>query len=133
MMTSDEERFLERFERFLIDEIAPDAAAMDRDGSALTSGFERFKREHGLLLQMPVAQGGRLLSPPAFAVFRMQLARYAGALSFLQAQHQVAVSWLARASDPTSVQAVFDEIRTCLLYTSPSPRDLDLSRMPSSA
>ena len=25
------------------------------------------------------------------------------------------------------------EIYTCLLYTSPSPRDLDLSRMPSSA
>ena len=26
-----------------------------------------------------------------------------------------------------------DDIRTCLLYTSPSPRDLRLSRMPSSA
>ena len=25
------------------------------------------------------------------------------------------------------------DIRGCLLYTSPSPRDLDLSRMPSSA
>ena len=25
------------------------------------------------------------------------------------------------------------ELETCLLYTSPSPRDLDLSRMPSSA
>ena len=28
---------------------------------------------------------------------------------------------------------VIDEIPDCLLYTSPSPRDLDLSRMPSSA
>ena len=26
-----------------------------------------------------------------------------------------------------------DEIKTCLLYTSPSPRDATLSRMPSSA
>ena len=26
-----------------------------------------------------------------------------------------------------------DAINSCLLYTSPSPRDLDLSRMPSSA
>ena len=26
-----------------------------------------------------------------------------------------------------------ERARTCLLYTSPSPRDLDLSRMPSSA
>ena len=28
---------------------------------------------------------------------------------------------------------VVDNYRDCLLYTSPSPRDLDLSRMPSSA
>ena len=27
----------------------------------------------------------------------------------------------------------FDEVMTCLLYTSPSPRDLSTSRMPSSA
>ena len=27
----------------------------------------------------------------------------------------------------------FDDVKFCLLYTSPSPRDLDLSRMPSSA
>ena len=26
-----------------------------------------------------------------------------------------------------------EELRTCLLYTSPSPRDLSTSRMPSSA
>ena len=28
---------------------------------------------------------------------------------------------------------VIDEIRSCLLYTSPSPRDISGSRMPSSA
>ena len=27
----------------------------------------------------------------------------------------------------------YDEVRACLLYTSPSPRDATLSRMPSSA
>ena len=30
-------------------------------------------------------------------------------------------------------QALFDPIHPCLLYTSPSPRDLSTSRMPSSA
>ena len=30
-------------------------------------------------------------------------------------------------------QSVFDQLFTCLLYTSPSPRDLSTSRMPSSA
>ena len=28
---------------------------------------------------------------------------------------------------------IFDKLTTCLLYTSPSPRDLSTSRMPSSA
>ena len=30
-------------------------------------------------------------------------------------------------------QTILPLIKDCLLYTSPSPRDLDLSRMPSSA
>jgi len=30
-------------------------------------------------------------------------------------------------------QGIFDEFDTCLLYTSPSPRDVEESRMPSSA
>ena len=31
------------------------------------------------------------------------------------------------------LEAAIDEAKTCLLYTSPSPRDLSTSRMPSSA
>ena len=33
----------------------------------------------------------------------------------------------------TSMRAIYDHARSCLLYTSPSPRDLSTSRMPSSA
>ena len=32
-----------------------------------------------------------------------------------------------------AVEAVADQFKACLLYTSPSPRDLSTSRMPSSA
>ena len=32
-----------------------------------------------------------------------------------------------------TTQNLFDALRNCLLYTSPSPRDLSTSRMPSSA
>ena len=31
------------------------------------------------------------------------------------------------------ISRVFDELGICLLYTSPSPRDVEESRMPSSA
>ena len=34
---------------------------------------------------------------------------------------------------PLTLIAIFIEWKTCLLYTSPSPRDATLSRMPSSA
>ena len=32
-----------------------------------------------------------------------------------------------------TVEDLLDDINTCLLYTSPSPRDVEESRMPSSA
>ena len=34
---------------------------------------------------------------------------------------------------PEQVQTIFSKLEGCLLYTSPSPRDSDQSRMPSSA
>ena len=55
MTTSDEQAFLESFERYLVDEMAPRAAAMDHDRAVLASAFERFKNQQGLLVQMPVA------------------------------------------------------------------------------
>ena len=36
-------------------------------------------------------------------------------------------------AEKAQVEAFFAEIKTCLLYTSPSPRDRTRSRMPSSA
>ena len=40
----------------------------------------------------------------------------------------------SRKSTPFAAQIAAEKAgNTCLLYTSPSPRDLDLSRMPSSA
>ena len=43
-----------------------------------------------------------------------------------------AVLLAGRASEK-SLEILRDEISDCLLYTSPSPRDLSTSRMPSSA
>ena len=38
-----------------------------------------------------------------------------------------------KVGDPAKRQAVTNPTKTCLLYTSPSPRDRQKSRMPSSA
>ena len=40
---------------------------------------------------------------------------------------------IVAVKDDQSLQELFDTLTTCLLYTSPSPRDLSTSRMPSSA
>ena len=37
------------------------------------------------------------------------------------------------SSEPGYADIILNDIRTCLLYTSPSPRDKRQSRMPSSA
>ena len=45
------------------------------------------------------------------------------------------LEWLPQARSNRERQALLDRVRDllCLLYTSPSPRDLSTSRMPSSA
>ena len=44
-------------------------------------------------------------------------------IALTEDDHQIKLSWNELA----------DAVSTCLLYTSPSPRDLSTSRMPSSA
>ena len=45
----------------------------------------------------------------------------------------VAVDLIAMEADQTDHPGAPEEVKDCLLYTSPSPRDATLSRMPSSA
>ena len=42
-------------------------------------------------------------------------------------------SWTSEDCTKKELSQFLDQLNSCLLYTSPSPRDLDLSRMPSSA
>ena len=47
--------------------------------------------------------------------------------------HRAAQKKAPHNSASTEIPAIFKRIKTCLLYTSPSPRDMRRSRMPSSA
>ena len=55
---------------------------------------------------------------------------------FYRYEHRLiyaAIGALVAASKPADVITVFEQLQSCLLYTSPSPRDRTRSRMPSSA
>lgn len=110
MTTTDEQTFLQRFDHFLIQRVASRAAETDRDPDILHNVFDEFKQQGGLKVRMPDAEGGCFLSEPGFATFRIQLARYCGALSFLQAQHQVAVTWLTRSPQQDRVRPLYQDI-----------------------
>lgn len=104
MTTTEEQAYLERFNCFLTRRAASMASQMDRDSDVLRNVFEEFKTQDGLTVRIPRKEGGCFLSEQGFATFRIQLARYCGSLSFLQAQHQVAISWLAKSPDQNQVR-----------------------------
>jgi alkylation response protein AidB-like acyl-CoA dehydrogenase len=131
--TTDEQSFLAQFDRFLTDRVGPSAAEMDRDPDVLREVFDEFKEHRGLAIRIPEAEGGCMLSDQDFATFRIQLARYGGALSFLQAQHQVAVTWLTRSPEQDSVRPLYNEILQDGLalgigFLSPRHSALDIKR-----
>jgi hypothetical protein len=110
MTTPAEQAYLEQFNRFLTQRAASMASQMDRDSDAVRNVFEAFKRQRGLTIRLPAEEGGCFLSEQGFVTFRIQLARYCGSLSFLQAQHQVAVSWLAKSPDQSRVRPFYEKI-----------------------
>ncbi|MFG6095458.1 acyl-CoA dehydrogenase family protein [Leptothoe sp. ISB3NOV94-8A] len=68
--------------------IAPQAAQLDRDPTSLHKAFQELGR-HGLLgLKVAKQGGGQGWNSEAVYRFTEQLARYSGALVFLQSQHQ---------------------------------------------
>ena len=72
-----------------------------------------------------VAHGG--LAKEYLAAVEHVVGRQVGMASVaIEAEHN-------RREKQDQICALADEVDTCLLYTSPSPRDLSTSRMPSSA
>ena len=51
----------------------------------------------------------------------------------IRGKEVVKLKMTTESSDNNSLEVVFRIFKLCLLYTSPSPRDLSTSRMPSSA
>ena len=47
--------------------------------------------------------------------------------------HRIMAGFMIQGGDPQTKDETLEDLWGCLLYTSPSPRDATLSRMPSSA
>ena len=111
----------------VIDSAGVGFGASGRNGgwasALLPMGLERIEREHGrdLATQLQTEMHSTL----------DEIQRVLAAES-IDAAEQRGGTFTAARSAP-QLKRVAHEVSTCLLYTSPSPRDLSTSRMPSSA
>ena len=89
--------------------------------------FQLDKKQYDLVIHLAAVVGGRMMienEPLALAVDLAIDAEFAGWA--MRTEQPYVVYFSSSAAYPTDLQ-------TCLLYTSPSPRDRQKSRMPSSA
>lgn len=97
---------LNTVESFLQAEVAPQAPAIDQDKSALRQAWQGLGKLKALALRVPQDFQGTGLNLSEFALFQITIARYSGALAFLQTQHQSAGLMLAN-SENTALQQEF--------------------------
>ncbi|MGD1855201.1 MAG: acyl-CoA dehydrogenase family protein [Leptolyngbyaceae cyanobacterium] len=79
--------------------IAPQAAALDRDPKALHQAFQQLGQHNLLGLKAAPEWGGQNWDSQAIYRYIEQLARYSGALVFLQSQHQRCVQELSNSDN----------------------------------
>ncbi|MBL1176420.1 acyl-CoA dehydrogenase family protein [Pantanalinema sp. GBBB05] len=88
---------LEEIEAYLQQEVAPLAITLDHDPQVLRTTLQRFGDRGWLALRVPEIWQGLAISETTFRYVQELIARYSGALAFLQAQHQSAASMLCHS------------------------------------
>ena len=86
-------------QNYLEQNIISQAAAIDRDPVQLKQALQDLGKLKILALKVPQSLGGSGLSAQDYAHFQILVARYSGALLFLQTQHQSAASKLASCNN----------------------------------
>ena len=90
---------LQQVVTWLTTEIKPAANEIDRSPQALKTALQGMKDRSLLALKVPQQLGGSGMSELEYRRLQVTLARASGALTFLQTQHQSAVSMLAKSSN----------------------------------
>src|SRR3712207_3078600 len=96
---------LEMTETLLRTVVEPNAAAIEDSSEKLGVALRELGKHSLLGLRVPQGWGGAGVNEATFRCFQELLARYSGALAFLQAQHQSAGSLLARSLNESLQQA----------------------------
>jgi len=87
----------QQVEDHLRDRVAPIANRLDDSEPTLKQAFLELGQQGWLGLKITTEWGGGGISSTEFQQFQEMLARYSGALAFLQSQHQSAGSFLSRS------------------------------------
>lgn len=95
----DDQHLLHLAESYLQESVSPHAAAIDSDPDALRSALYDSGQLSLLALRVPSKWGGLEVSEETFHAFTELIARYSGALAFLQTQHQSAAAMLAQSQN----------------------------------
>ncbi|MBI1755571.1 MAG: acyl-CoA/acyl-ACP dehydrogenase [Fimbriimonas ginsengisoli] len=90
---------------YLETEVAPSAQRIDQDAEALRTALGGLASRSLLALRRPARYGGPDLPEAEFRAFQEEVARRSGALSFLQTQHQSAVSLIAKGDNQALQEA----------------------------
>ncbi|MBD2743839.1 acyl-CoA dehydrogenase family protein [Coleofasciculus sp. FACHB-1120] len=86
-------------ESYLRKSVAPLATQIDSSSEALREALKGLGERSLLALRVPQERGGSEVSEQTFRIFQELIARYSGALAFLQAQHQSAGGMLATSKN----------------------------------
>lgn len=100
------QELLSTAEEYFQSQIAPRAAIIDQSTEALSKALWEMGDRGWLGLRVPEIWGGLALDERTFYQFQMLVARYSGALAFLQTQHQSAASLIA-SSPKSHLQAEY--------------------------
>lgn len=90
----DHHSFLNTAKSYLLEEVAPSANEIDCNPNALLQALRGFGELGMLALRVPRQWGGKEVNEQTFGSFQELVARYSGALAFLQTQHQSAAGML---------------------------------------
>ncbi|MEC4893600.1 MAG: acyl-CoA dehydrogenase family protein [Oscillatoria sp. PMC 1051.18] len=110
--TQPQQQLLKIAETYLRESVAPQAAKIDREPDALAEALQGLGSRSLLALRAPQTWKGGNFSKSDFYRFQTMVARYSGALAFLQTQHQSAASFLTASGNESLQQEYLPRMGT---------------------